>query len=87
MNVHTDKSGSVSQDHIEKSGFEIFATIDGSDMGQMCYSLPQFTNGDIQIIGGYWNYIIKDIKTGKKLWEGWWNSNKEFDETIKNIKK
>jgi len=27
----------------------------------------------------------KGIKTGQKLWEGWWNSNDEFDKTMSEL--
>ena len=86
MNILKDGAGYVTDEHIKKQGFEVFNTIEGNDMGQMSYSMPQYKNSKYRILGGYWNYIIKDIKTDRKLWEGWWNSNEEFDETIKNLK-
>lgn len=54
-------------------------------MGQISYSMPQYQNDKVQILGGYWNYVVKDIKTGEKLWEGWWNSNEEFDATMAEL--
>lgn len=81
MNILNDKAGYVTKEHIVNCGFEVFKTLEGSDMGQMTFSLPQYKNKKCKILGGYWNYIIQDHK-GKKLWEGWWNSNEEFDKTM-----
>tara|TARA_R110000822_G_scaffold248615_1_gene376224 strand:- start:1 stop:267 length:267 start_codon:yes stop_codon:yes gene_type:complete len=86
MNIHNDNAGYVTRKHIESVGFEVFDTIEGTDMGQMDYSMPQYQNDKVKITGGYWNYIVKDIKTGQKLWEGWWNSNDEFDGTMSELK-
>ena len=85
MNIHEDSAGYVTGKHIESRGFKVFDTIEGNDMGQMSYSMPQYQNDKVQILGGYWNYVVKDIKTGQKLWEGWWNSNEEFDVTMTEL--
>ena len=85
MNIHKDSAGYVTGKHIESRGFKVFDTIEGNDMGQMSYSMPQYQNEKVQILGGYWNYVVKDIKTGQKLWEGWWNSNDEFDTTMAKL--
>jgi len=85
MNIRNNDAGYVTDEHIKKSGFFVFDTIEESDMGQSSYSMPQWTNGKIKILGGYWNYIIEDAFTGQKLWDGWWNSNEEFDKTIAEI--
>jgi hypothetical protein len=77
MNVLKDNAGCVTHKHIKKKGFKVFNTIEGYD-----YSLPQYENYKFQIVGGYWNWIIKDVKTGQQIWSGWWNSNDEFDKTI-----
>lgn len=77
MNILKDSAGCVTHKHIKNKGFNIFDTIEGYD-----YSIPQYQNNKFQIVGGYWNWIIKDIKTGQKIWSGWWNSNDEFDKTI-----
>lgn len=87
MNITNDEAGYVTNEHIKSRGFEVFDTIEGNDMGQMSYSLDQYQNDKIQILGGYWNYVIKDRETGNKLWEGWWNSNEEFDQTINELLK
>ena len=87
MNITNDKAGAVSHEHILKRGFKVFETIEGSDMGQMSWSMPQFKNDKIRILGGYWNYVIKPLNSNKTIWEGWWNSNEEFDETINEINK
>lgn len=81
MNIHKDSAGCVTRKHIESRGFEVFETDNGFD-----YSIPQYQNDKVQIIGGYWRYIVKEISTGKKLWEGWWNSNDEFDNTMAKLK-
>jgi hypothetical protein len=82
MNIREASAGYVTEEHIKSKGFEVFDTIEGNDMGQMIYSMPQYQNDKVQILEGYWHYVVKDRKTGQKLWEGWWNSNKEFDETM-----
>lgn len=84
MNITNSQAGYATQDHILSKGFSIFDTIVGSDMG-MSWELPQYKNEEMQILGGYWNYVIKDNE-GNTLWEGWWNSNEEFDDTIAEIK-
>ena len=77
MNILKNSAGSVETSHIKKKGFEIFDFIEGQE-----YSIPQFKNNKFLIVGGYWNWLVKDIKTGKQLWSGWWNSNDEFDQTL-----
>lgn len=84
MNIRTIAAGSVTDEHIKSRGFVVFETIEGNDMGQMEYSIPQYTNGKVKIVGGYWTWYVKDME-GKTLWEGWWNSNDEFDETMKQL--
>ena len=85
MNIRRSDAGIVSNEYILSKGFTVYETIKGNDMGQMEYELPQYTNGEITIEGGYWTYFIKD-KAGNCLWEGWWNSNDEFDNTLNNLK-
>jgi len=85
MNIRTNEAGSVTHEYILKSGFKVFDEIKGNDMGQMTYEMPQYTNGKIKILGGYWNYSIVDMENNI-LWSGWWNSNGEFDEVIKSLK-
>jgi hypothetical protein len=80
MNIRKNSAGFVTKKHILKRGFKVFDIIEGFD-----YSMPQYQNDKMQILGGYWNYVVKDIKTGNKLWEGWWNSNDEFDKTISKL--
>jgi len=87
MNIRTNEAGYVDDKHILKNGFKVFETIEGNDMGQMGYSLPQYQNDKFKILGGYWNYSVVDRKTENKLWEGWWNSNEEFDKTISELEK
>lgn len=53
-------------------------------MGQLFWSIPQYTNEKCVIIGGYWNWIVKDHK-GNELFSGWWNSNDEFDITMAEL--
>jgi hypothetical protein len=84
MNIRTNEAGYVTNEHILSSGFKVFETIKGNDMGQSSFSLPQYENDQFKILGGYWNYVIKDLND-KTLWEGWWNSNEEFDETINQL--
>ena len=84
MNILKDSAGAVSSKHIKKRGFEVFETAKSNDMGQVI-EMPQYQNDEIQIVGGYWNYIVKNRKTGATLWLGWWNSNDEFDETINEL--
>lgn len=82
MNIRQNNAGYVTQKHIESKGFHVFETIEGSGMEN--YTMPQYKNDKIKILGGYWTYYITDMK-GKSLWEGWWNSNEEFDTTIAEI--
>ena len=53
-------------------------------MGQMSWEIPQYKNDKCFITGGYWEWIVKDIK-GKVLFIGWWNSNEEFDKTMQEL--
>jgi hypothetical protein len=81
MNIHKDSAGCVTENHILGKGFIVFDIIEGNDMGQMSYSMPQYQNNKCKILGGYWNYTVKNNKD-EKVWEGWWNSNEEFDNTM-----
>jgi hypothetical protein len=81
MNIHKDSAGCVTENHILGKGFIVFGIIEGNDMGQMSYSMPQYQNNKCKILGGYWNYTVKNNKD-EKVWEGWWNSNEEFDNTM-----
>lgn len=83
MNIRTNDAGAVSESHIKSRGFSVYKIIEGSDMEQSSFSLPQFTNGELTIKGGYWNYSI--YKDGKSVFDGWWNTNEEFDETLREI--
>jgi len=84
MNIKTDAAGAVKDEHIISKGFKVFDTIKGNDMGQMEWEIPQYTNGKVKIVGGYWNWVVKNME-GQKLWEGWWNSNDEFDATMTEL--
>lgn len=84
MNITTDKAGSMSSKHILDKGFEMYETIEGCDMGQLYYSMPQYKNNKYTITGGYWHYKVKNLKN-EVVWEGWWNSNEEFDQTFKEL--
>lgn len=84
MNIRNNDAGCVTPEHFKNKGFKVFETIYGNDMGQMNYSMPQYKSDKIKIIGGYWNYSVLDMDNNV-LWQGWWNSNEEFDETIKYV--
>jgi hypothetical protein len=84
MNIHKDSAGYVTGKHILSKGFVVFGTIEGNDMGQMSYSMPQYKNQKCKILGGYWNYVVEN-NDGIKVWEGWWNSNDEFDKTMTDL--
>jgi len=84
MNIRNDSAGAVSHEHILSKGFRVFETMKGNDMGQMEWEIPQYSNGSIVITGGYWNWVVKDAE-GQALWEGWWNSNDEFDEVMNTL--
>lgn len=84
MNITTDKAGAVSHKHILSKGFEVFETMDGNDMGQMSWSIPQYKNEKCVIVGGYWHWKVKD-NNGRELFGGWWNSNEEFDNTLSDL--
>jgi hypothetical protein len=83
MNILKDEAGAVKQEHILSRGFTVYHTEVVYDIDSSCH-LPQFTNGEFKITGGYWNYVIKNSQD-EELFSGWWNSNEEFDETLKSI--
>ena len=84
MNIHKDSAGYVTEKHILSKEFEVFDTIEGNDMGQMSYSMPQYKNQKCKILGGYWNYVVEN-NNDEKVWEGWWNCNDEFDKTMTDL--
>ena len=84
MNIRTDAAGAVKHEHIISKGFQVFDKIGGNDMGQMEWEIPQYANGKFKITGGYWTWYVTDMN-GQKLWEGWWNSNDEFDATMAEL--
>ena len=84
MNVRTNSAGYVSEKHILESGFIINKTTTYPDIDSS-YTLTDYSKDDnLFLTGGYWTYYLKD-KQGNLLWEGWWNTNGEFDETIKEL--
>jgi hypothetical protein len=84
MNIRKDASGAVKDEHIISKGFRVFDKIGGNDMGQMEWEIPQYTNDKVKITGGYWTWYVTDMN-GQKLWEGWWNTNDEFDGTMAEL--
>ena len=74
----------VSHDHILSRGFKVFETIEGNDMGQMSWSIPQYQNEKCKIVGGYWVWKVED-NNGKELLMGWWNSDEEFDREMSKL--
>ena len=85
MNITKDSAGSVSQKHILSKGFGIFKIDECNDMGQATYEFPQYKREDgVKITGGYWSYNIEN-KNGDVLFNGWWNSDEEFDETMSHV--
>lgn len=84
MNIHTDAAGCVTDAHIESRGFKVFNTMEGRDIDSS-WSIPQYQNEKVRIVGGYWNWSVIDRVSGKELWSGWWNSNDEFDQTMREI--
>jgi hypothetical protein len=80
MNIRKDSAGYVTGEHILKSGFKIDKEYECKEWYKKDYS----KDGKLFLTGGYWTYYIRD-KNGKKLFEGWWNSNEEFDKTISEI--
>ena len=87
MNICKDSAGYVTDEHIKSKGFEVFKVIKGEEMGQMSWEMPQWEDDKLQIVGGYWHYRVILKETDEVLWEGWWNSNEEFDETMNNLRK
>jgi len=85
MNIRRNGAGAVSNQHILKSGFKIDNERNFSDMGQMTVTMTDYSKcGKLFLTGGYWTYYIKN-KDGNLLWEGWPNSNEEFDEVITKL--
>lgn len=85
MNILKDSAGYVTHKHIESRGFKVFETREINDMGQSTIQMPQYQNDKVKICGGYWSYTVRDTKTGKEIWQGWWNSNEEFDLTMAEL--
>ena len=84
MNIRKDEAGCVTGDYILKTGFKV-DKIHECNNGWDSWTLTDYSKDDLLFLtGGYWTYYIKN-KNGKQLWEGWWNSNDEFDETIKQL--
>jgi len=83
MNIRTNSAGQVSDKDFKVLGFHIFHTIEGNDMGQMGWSLPQYKKGNITITGGYWTYDLS--YKGEKVFSGWWNSKEELEDTLKEF--
>ena len=85
MNIRKNSAGYVTNEHILRSGFKVDKENIYSDMGQGSFTLTDYSKDNkLFLTGGYWNYYIRD-KNGKKLFEGWWNSNEEFDKTISEL--
>ena len=84
MNILKDEAGIVEESHILSRGFHIYDYMVVNDMGQAIYKFPQYANDRCTIRGGYWRYIVLD-KKGKELWEGWWNTNDEFDQVMSEL--
>jgi len=49
MNVRSNEAGYVTHQDFLDLGFKIFDTIDGNDMGQCSYSMPQWVKDKIEI--------------------------------------
>lgn len=85
MNVRNNNAGSVSEDCILTSGFREISRKEYKELGVNGTTLCSYIKDDkLVLIGGYWNWYLKD-KTGKLLWEGWWNNNEEFGKTVWEI--
>lgn len=84
MNIRTNEAGSVDESHFRKRGFFVYDVIKGNDMGQCSFRINQYKNEQCTIEGGYWTWYVKD-KEGKFLFEGWWNTNDEFDQTMNEL--
>jgi len=87
MNIHTNEAGMVEHEHILSHGFEVFATMNGNDMGQMSYEIPQYErkSDGLKIVGGYWKWEVKDGDGNTLIEDIWWNTNEEFDQTLKEL--
>ena len=84
MNKRQDQNGYATNDHFLKSGFVIDRVHDFST-GWESWRLTDYSkDGKLFLTSGYWTYSIKNAD-GKILFEGWWNSNEEFDKTIYEI--
>jgi len=83
MNIVTSDTGSVDGDFILSKGFKIFNKIEGNDMGCEWF-IPQYKNEKCTITGGYWHWVVKD-NDGNELFDGWWNSNEEFEKIMTDL--
>jgi hypothetical protein len=84
MNITRNDAGSVGGKYILSKGFKVFDKIEGNDMGQCEWSIPQYKNSKCTITGGYWHWKVKD-NDGNELFGGWWNSNEEFEKTMTEL--
>ena len=82
MNIRKDEAGYVTDDYIKASGFIVTKTHTGQ--GYELYDYQK--DGKLFLTGGYWTYYLRD-RGGNLLFEGWWNSNEEFDTTIEEAEK
>lgn len=86
MNIKTDAAGAVKNKDFEDLGFKIFETAEGSGMCGESWSIPQWSKDNrIFIVGGYWTWYIRTSPDGRDIWEGWWNTKEELEQTLKEI--
>ena len=84
MNIRTDKAGAVTGKYFLSKGFKIDNETDVRDGERGGWTLTDYSKGNIHISGGYWTWYVKD-KNGKSLGEYWWNTEEEFDKTLKQL--
>lgn len=83
MNIRTNEAGSISHQDILNQGFSVAKIKEFSDMGQSTVTLTDYYKGNVLLTGGYWNWSLQ--KDGKEIFSGWWNSNEEFIQTLKDL--
>ena len=84
MNITKHGAGCATSDHILNSGFTIYSETTHQDIDSTFTLTEYIKPGKFLLTGGYWTWYIKDVN-GNTIWQGWWNSNEEFDQTIKEL--
>lgn len=84
MNQRKEGTGYPTEKDFLSFGFEVYEVQKVNDMGQMMVHLPQYIKNGYKINGGWWTYSMKDPQ-GKELFNGWWDTVEELEQTLKEL--